>query len=151
MSLILKMFFYRNLKGVFLVESLTEILVIEEHIDIEPVGHVNNVRFVEFLEAAREEWYKKAGLSYEEMAKKKLGTVILKMNLLFLKEARLGDTLKIITGPQKIGNKSFVFQQKVFNQFDVLILESTVTYVMVDSVERKSIPVVEEIVRNMQL
>ncbi|WP_066260128.1 acyl-CoA thioesterase [Neobacillus drentensis] len=127
------------------MESVTEIIVKEDHID--PIGHVNNIKFVSFLEDARGDWYRKAGISYEEMQKKKIGTVILKLDIMFLKEARLGDSLKIITRPKKLGTKSFVFEQKIFNQLEEPITEVTVTSVMFDTILRRSITVVDEIVR----
>lgn len=52
------------------MESITEINIIEEYID--PIGHVNNVRYVAFLEDARGEWFKKAGLSYDVMREKRV-------------------------------------------------------------------------------
>lgn len=131
------------------MENLTEIIIKEDHID--PIGHVNNIKFVSFLEDARGAWYMKAGISYEEMRRKKIGTVILKLDIMFLKEARLGDTLIIITHPKKLGTKSFVFEQKIYNQLEELITEATVTSVMFDTNLRKSIPVVNEIAQNFSI
>jgi YbgC/YbaW family acyl-CoA thioester hydrolase len=128
------------------VEILYEMKVAEE--DLDAIGHVNNVRFVACLEDARGEWYKRAGISYEDMRNRKVGTVILKMDIIFLKEARLGDTLKFMTIPKKLGNKSFVLQQYIYNQSDELITETSVTSVMFDLLSRKSISVVEEIASN---
>jgi len=130
-------------------EIVTEIIVKEDHID--PIGHVNNIKFVSFLEDARGEWYRRAGISYEEMRRRKIGTVILKLDIMFLKEARLGDTLKIITCPKKLGTKSFVFEQKIYNQSEELITEVTVTSVMFDTNLRKSMPVVDEIAQNFSI
>ncbi|MBI0579206.1 acyl-CoA thioesterase [Neobacillus cucumis] len=128
------------------MEHLTEISIIEDYLD--PIGHVNNVKLMSFLEDARRQWYKKAGISYEEMRKMRVGTVILRMDIMFLKETFLGDTLKIITQPQKLGTKSFVFQQKIYNQMEELVLEATVTCVMLDTTIRKSMPVVDQIARH---
>jgi YbgC/YbaW family acyl-CoA thioester hydrolase len=125
------------------LETLSEIIVKED--DIDPIGHVNNIRYVSFFEAARGEWYAKGGISYEEMRKRKIGTVILRLEIMFLKEARLGDSLKIITRPKKLGNKSFVFEQTIYNQLEERITEATVTSVMFDTTLRKSIPVVDKI------
>ncbi|MGG1400656.1 acyl-CoA thioesterase [Bacillus salipaludis] len=128
------------------MEHLTEINIIEDYLD--PIGHVNNVKLMSFLEDARRQWYKKAGISYEEMRKMKVGTVILRMDIMFLKETFIGDRLKIITQPQKLGTKSFVFQQKIYNQVEELVLEATVTCVMLDTTIRKSMPVVDQIARH---
>lgn len=128
---------------------MTTIVVKEEH--IVAIGHVNNVTLVSFLETARRDWYIHAGIPYEEMRKRNLGCVIRKMDLSFFKEVRLGDTLSIVSRPQKLGNKSFDLIQQVYNQLQELIIEVKVTSVMFDTIERKSIPVVEEIARNFTL
>lgn len=125
------------------MEVITKVKVMEDHIDL--IGHVNNIRYVSFLENARGAWYAKAGISYEEMKKKNIGTVILRMDIMFRKEARLKDVLTIITRPKKLGNKSFVFEQSIYNQFEELITEATVISVMFDTILRKSIVVVNEI------
>lgn len=131
------------------MEILYEMKVKEE--DLDAIGHVNNVRFAAYLEDARGEWYKRAGLSYEDMSVRKVATVILKMEILFLKEARLGDTLKFMTIPKKLGNKSFVLQQYIYNQSDEHITEALITSVMFDLLSRKSIAVVEEIASKFPL
>jgi YbgC/YbaW family acyl-CoA thioester hydrolase len=131
------------------VEILYEMKVKQE--DLDAIGHVNNVHFVAYLEDARGEWYKRTGLSYEDMSVRKVGTVILKMEILFLKEARLGDTLKFMTIPKKLGNKSFVLQQYIYNQSDELITEASITSVMFDLISRKSIAVVDEIAKKFPL
>lgn len=130
-------------EGEWLMETVYFLKPKEE--DIDELDHVNNGKYVSYLEEARGDWYAQAGISFSEMMKRKLGTVVLKMEILFLKEARLGDSLKIVTRPLKLGNTSFVLKQDIFNQRDEHITEATITSVMFDTQERKSIKVVDEI------
>jgi acyl-CoA thioesterase FadM len=74
-----------------------------------------------------------------------IGTVVLKMEVLYLKEAKLGDHLKIITRPEYLGNTSFVLKQDIYNQFDEHITDAKVTMVMFDTVLRKGIRVINQI------
>ncbi|MGO4888350.1 acyl-CoA thioesterase [Anaerobacillus sp. MEB173] len=113
--------------------------------DMDEVGHVNNIKYVSYLEQARKKWYEYAGIPFDEMQKRNIGTVILKLDIMFLKEARLGDTLEVITKPIKIGNKSFVLKQDIYNQRNELLTEATVTSVMFDTAARESIKVLDEI------
>lgn len=127
----------------FILETITELRVEEK--DIDELGHVNNSVYVTYLEEARGHWYKEAGLSFKEMGKRGLGTVVLKLEILFKKEALLGDLLKIKTSPIRLGNKSFDLEQTIYNQSGDIVSEAIVKSVMFDRNERKSIPVSKEI------
>lgn len=68
------------------------------------------------------------------------------MEVDYLKEAKLGDTLTIKTCPYQLGNTSFSFKQKIYNQNEELLTKNTIILVMFDINRRKSIQVPEEIV-----
>lgn len=114
--------------------------------DIDELGHVNNAVYVTYLEEGREAWYKQsAGMSFADMMEKALGTVVVKLEISFIKEAVLGDELTVVTTPETVGTKSFVLKQQIFNSNDEIITEAIVTSVMFNLKNRKSIPVIEEI------
>ncbi|WP_158735616.1 thioesterase family protein [Alteribacillus sp. YIM 98480] len=123
----------------------TEVEVKEE--DIDEVGHVNNSVFVSYLEKGRGHWYREAGLSFADMAEQNLGTVVVRLDISFQKEARLGEQLQINTKPVKIGKKSFTFEQTIINEKEEVILEGTVINVMFDKEARKSIAIAKEIIQ----
>jgi YbgC/YbaW family acyl-CoA thioester hydrolase len=130
------------------MQSISEIIVKPD--DIDHLGHVNYMKYLFYLEVGIGEWYRQAGVSMDELTKKKLGTVLIKFDLSYLQEARLGDTLKVITTLMKVGNKSFVLKQDIYNQNDVPITECTKTFVMFDTTTRKSTPVIDEIARQFK-
>jgi len=113
--------------------------------DIDYLGHVNYMRYIHFFEQGMGDWFKKNGVSTSEWREKNLGTVVVKFDINYIKEARLGETLKVITAPVRLGTKSFAVQQKIYNENDELITECNKTFVMFDTSIRKGIPVVEEI------
>lgn len=78
--------------------------------------------------------------------RKNIGTVLLKFDILYLAEARAGDTLTIHTIPVRLGTKSFEFKQELYNQAGILTTECNKTFVMFDLITRKSIPVESNIV-----
>ncbi|MBS4214704.1 MULTISPECIES: acyl-CoA thioesterase [Neobacillus] len=127
------------------METITEIKVEQEAID--ELEHVNNSVYVTYLEKARGDWYRDAGISFNEMRKRLVSTVVLKLEILYIQEAKLGEILKVKTSPIRLGNKSFVFQQDIYNQSGKKIVEALVTNVMIDRSVRKSIPVIKEIAR----
>lgn len=117
--------------------------------DIDGLNHVNNSVYLNYLEDGREVWYiKYANHSYEDFHQANLGTVVLRIDILYKKEAVLNDNLQVITKPKRLGNTSFVFEQMIVNQEDEVICEATITKVMIDFTTRKSRPVIEEIARN---
>lgn len=125
------------------MKTIIEIIVCSD--DIDDLDHVNNSVYVSYLERGRSDWYSKAGISFESMRTRGIGTVVLRLDILYLKEAVLGDVLKVSTIPIKIGNKSFVFKQEIYNQHEELITEATITNVMLDRQTRKSTAVASEI------
>lgn len=140
----LESFFYICEKGgTVMLETVKQLKVTPEHLDDQ--DHVNNVVFISLLEKARLEWYDKVGLTKEERRKRKIGTVVRKLEVNYIKEARLGDTLIIRTRPLRLGNTSFTFQQTIYNERDERLVESIVTTVMFDTEKRKSITVIDEI------
>src|SRR5690625_1163886 len=130
-----------------MVNMETTIVVKEK--DIDGLNHVNNSVYLNYLEHAREKWYiEKAGYSYDDFHQANLGTMVLKIEILFKKEAVLHDKLRVITIPKKLGNTSFVFEQKILNVNDEEICHATITKVMIDFTTRKSVKVIEPIARN---
>lgn len=125
------------------MQITTEIIVQEE--DLDYLGHVNYNRYITYLEEGVGHWYEGVGVTHSKLEENKIGTVLVKLEVSYLKEARLGDVLKVVTTPSKVGNKSFVMKQEIYNQHDELITESEKIFVMFDISSRKSIPVIEQI------
>lgn len=114
--------------------------------DIDEIGHVNYMNYISFSEKGIGDWYKKAGVPLTDLLQKNIGTVLLKFDILYLAEARAGDTLTIHTIPVRLGTKSFEFKQELYNQAGILTTECNKTFVMFDLITRKSIPVESNIV-----
>lgn len=131
------------------METVKNITVSEN--DIDGLNHVNNSVYLNYLEHGREAWYMEhAGYSYNDFHKANLGTAVLRIDILYKKEALLHDKLRIVTTPEKLGNTSFVFKQRILNEKDEEVCEATVTKVMIDFTTRQSRPVIEEIARNFK-
>ncbi|MET4000107.1 acyl-CoA thioesterase [Marinobacterium sp. MBR-109] len=130
------------------METVTNILVVES--DIDEFDHVNNGAYVSYLEKGRRHWYEEAGLSIVEMKERKVGAVLLKLDVLYKKELRLGDNLKVKTCPQRKGNKSLTFKQEIFNNKDELVTEAIVTCVMFDMEKRRSIKLLHDLAKHFK-
>lgn len=130
------------------MQTIVEIVVDEEKID--HLGHMNYLEYIIFSEKGMRDWFYKAGASHAELSQRNMGMVFIKLDVSYLNEARLGDSLRIITTPVRVGNKSFVIKQDIYNQNNVHITEFNKTFVMFNTATRKSIPVIDEISRQFK-
>lgn len=128
------------------MELVNQMTVAEEDIDI--FGHMNYRRYIEHFEKARADWFVEIGIPYAVMAERGMAVVILKLDIAYRKETRIGDRLTIKTVPEKMGTKSFSLKQEIYNEAGDFMTETNCTFVMLNTETRKSMPVVEEIARH---
>lgn len=120
-----------------------EIKVRGYHLDI--YAHVNNARYVEFLEEARWALFDDSEVG-KEMISRGFAFTVVNINVSYLSEARVNDVLTIITDMKKIGNKSITLSQKIFRKGDMKqVVDAEVTFVLVNMKTGKAVVIDEEI------
>lgn len=109
------------------------------HLDV--YQHVNNARYLEFLEEARWQWLEETGL-LSWLQVKQLALVAANININYRTPAFLGYQLNICSQLVKIGNKSAVIQQKIIHdkQGD-MIADAELTCVCFDMNKKCSVPI----------
>jgi thioesterase III len=124
------------------VEFVLEAVVRCTEIDVN--GHVNNAKYVEYLEWGREEWYDRHGFAYDRL--KDLGaiTVVVNINLNYRRPCHQGDQLRIITWPRGRGRTSFTFAQRIDRADGTAVADAVVTLVTIDPETRWARPLPEE-------
>lgn len=122
-----------------------EIIVRSTEIDVN--GHVNNAKYLEYLEWGREEWYEQAGLDYGTFLKLGIQTVTVNVNINYRKEVRQGERLTIVTTPERVGRTSFVLSQEVHNAAGEIVADAKVTSVTMGVQEHKGVEVPEALRR----
>jgi thioesterase III len=128
------------------MEVALDIIVRSTEIDVN--GHVNNAKYLEYIEWGREEWYEQAGLAYDKFLEMGIQTVTVNININYRKECVQGDRLTIKTRPEKVGRTSYVLKQEIYNQNGELCADALVTSVAMDADTRKSREVPKEL-RNL--
>jgi len=113
-----------------------ELIVRSTEIDVN--GHVNNAKYLEYLEWGREEWYEAGRLPYETLKQLGVQTVTVNININYRKECRQGDRITVTTEPQSIGRSSYVLRQQIVNDHGELCADAQVTSVAIDVDTRKS-------------
>lgn len=131
------------------METSLPIVVRPTEIDVN--GHVNNAKYVEYLEWGREEWYEQNGLPYERLLEAGAVTVTVNMNLNFRHECRQGEALTIHTRPERLGRSSFALRQEIRNAVGVVVLDAVITLVTIDPGTRRSRPVPSELAEALRI
>ncbi|GGW69283.1 acyl-CoA thioesterase [Alishewanella tabrizica] len=109
------------------------------HLDI--YQHVNNARYLEFLEEARWGYLEDSG-DIEWFAKHGLAWVIVNININYRVAATMGHTLEVTTRFSQIGGKSAVVAQEVrIAGSDAVAADAQVTFVCLDQKTGKAVAI----------
>ena len=122
--------------------------------DLDDLGHVNNARYLVFLERSRTGWYEAAGLfatcqdaHARAGGRGRADTVVVNIDIDFLSECRLGEALAVDTAPIRLGGKSFVVRQAIVKADGALAADAVVTSVVMDLETRETIVLPRELAR----
>ena len=122
-----------------------EIIVRGFHIDI--FSHVNNARYLEFMEEARWVVIDKY-IDLKRMQTKEIIFVVVNININYRRPASMGDILELYLSLSKIGGKSAVFYQEIrLKGTDTVVADAQVTFVFADKNTGKAVRIDDEIKR----
>jgi len=118
------------------------------HLDL--YRHVNNARYLEFLEEARWSFLESRG-NLESLEKSGHTFAVVNININYRRAAYLGEVLQITTSIKAMGARSCVMQQLVTLQgTDTVIANADVTFVLVDTRTEKAAPLEGELRETLQ-
>jgi YbgC/YbaW family acyl-CoA thioester hydrolase len=124
------------------MEVVLETVVRSTEIDVN--SHVNNAKYVEYLEWGREEWYERQGFPYARLQGLGAATVVVNINLNLRRPCHQGDRLRIRTWPERRGRTSFVLAQRIDKGDGETAADARVTLVMIDPATNRSRSLPEE-------
>lgn len=101
------------------------------HTDI--YGHVNNARYLEFLEEGR--WtLLETHLDLADWMKSGLSFFVVNINISYKKSVELGNTIVVDSCLLKFGTKSATLRQKILLKgTDIVCAEADITFVIADA------------------
>ncbi len=106
----------------------TKIKIRGYHTDL--YQHVNNARYLEFLEEGRWQLLEDH-LDLETFMGSGFSFFVVNINISYRSPARVGDTVVVRSGLKKIGNKSAVFQQQIVHKATgAVCIDADVTFVI---------------------
>lgn len=118
------------------------------HLDV--YQHVNNARYLEFLEEARWQYLEESG-DIEYFTSLGFAWVIVNININYRASAYMGDTLKLKTELSKIGNKSAVFHQVITKEgTDKVVVDADITFVVIDQKTGKAVLIEGDLLTRME-
>lgn len=131
------------------MKDIIKIKVRGYHID--SYGHVNNTRYLEFLEEAR--WCLKDNhLHYFDDTADKYGLVVVNNTVDYLTSSYFGDTLRIESWISDIGNKSVKFQHDIINdKTNKLVVKAKATFVFYNRITNQSETIPKKLYKNFQI
>ncbi|GAA3941662.1 thioesterase family protein [Litoribacillus peritrichatus] len=109
----------------------TKLCVRGYHLDV--YGHVNNARYLEFLEEARWRFFEEQDV-IEAITGEALAMVVVNININYRRAALIHEELEIATEVTRVGNKSFVIHQEIaVAETGEMIADTDGTYVLFDN------------------
>lgn len=86
--------------------------------ELDSFGHANHAVFLNYLEYARFEALRQGGFPYEELVARGWGVYVVRIEVDYLKEARLNERLRIRTWADGFRRTSMVLAQDISNADD---------------------------------
>jgi len=121
----------------------THIKVRGYHMDV--YQHVNNARYLEFLEEARWEGLEKT-TGFQWMTEHNIAFIVVNINISYRRPAVLGDLLRIDSKLQQINGKSGVLSQVVTLEPEgEAVADALLTFVCIDLKTQKAVPLEGEL------
>jgi thioesterase-3 len=115
----------------------TEIKVRGYHIDLN--GHVNNARYLEFLEEGRWIWSEK-NLDFVILRENGMLFSVVNINIDYKRPAYINEILEVQTSLELLGQSSGMLRQKiVLKGTDKVVTDSRVTFVLIDEKSKKPV------------
>ncbi|OAT19290.1 4-hydroxybenzoyl-CoA thioesterase family protein [Buttiauxella gaviniae ATCC 51604] len=121
----------------------TQIKVRGYHLDF--YQHVNNARYLEFLEEARWEGLENTA-GFQWMTEHNIAFIVVNININYRRPAVLGDLLRIESSLQQLNGKSGVLSQVVkLEPEGEVVADVLLTFVCIDLKTQKSVPLEGEL------
>lgn len=94
--------------------------------------HVNNARYLEFLEEGRWQFFEDH-LNLEELMKNGVQFFVVNINISYKAAARVNDVIVVRSGLKKIGKTSAVIRQQIVNKkTNAVCIDADITVVITD-------------------
>ncbi|MGP9766321.1 acyl-CoA thioesterase [Halomonas sp. AOP13-D3-9] len=112
--------------------SLSRVQLRVRGFHLDGYGHVNNARYLEFMEEGRWDFFDQHPAMIKELHQAGRAFVVVNLNIDYLAAAGHGDDLEIMTGIVDIGERSGVCHHRIVRQDGTVIARADLTFVLLD-------------------
>ena len=118
------------------------------HLDV--YQHVNNARYLEFLEEARWAWLEKLD-ALRWLNENRLAFIVVNININYRRPALLGDELVISSQLSRLGEKSGIISQTItLAPGGEAVADAALTFVCIDLGTQKAQPLTGELKQRLE-
>ena len=126
----------------------TQIKVRGFHLDV--YQHVNNARYLEFLEEARWDGLENSA-GFQWMTENRIAFVVVNININYRRPAVLGDVLTVTSKVEQLNGKSGVLSQVVtLGPEGEVVADALITFVCIDLKTQKALPLEGELRHHLE-
>jgi len=100
--------------------------------DTDAGGIVFYANYLKYMERARTEFVRSLGIGLREGLQENISYVVVHVDVRYHRSARLDDLLKVTALPCKVGRAYMLFEQKIFNEQDELLVTGQVKIACVE-------------------
>ncbi|HOB61826.1 MAG TPA: thioesterase family protein [Candidatus Competibacteraceae bacterium] len=130
------------------MSHVIEIKVRGYHLDL--FRHVNNARYLEFLEEARWSFLEQTD-NLAILEQQGYAFAVVNININYRRAAYMGEILRIVTSMKSIGERRCVMHQAILLQDSATVIaDADVTFVIVDTRLEKAIRLEGEMRKNLE-
>ena len=112
--------------------------------DVDVLGHVNNAKYLEYLEWGRVRWYREYQFLSRDLQTQNLNYVVASIHINYRLEAKMEERLTVTTSLARLGNSSMILKQEILNEQGQLVADAEVIIVLFDTRLRKSVRIPED-------
>jgi len=126
------------------MKSYIEIPVRGYHLDM--FSHVNNARYLEFLEEARWHALESSGFGFKELGNRGLAFAVVNININYRFPATVGDIITIDTSVARMSKRSVTMSQTMtLKSDDRAVVDAEVTFVIMDAESGTALELTDEL------
>ncbi|MCW4148060.1 MULTISPECIES: acyl-CoA thioesterase [Halomonadaceae] len=119
--------------------SSTQLRVRGYHLD--GYGHVNNARYLEFMEEGRWAFFDEHPALMKELHAAGRAFVVVNLNIDYRAAAVQGDDLVVVTGIIDVGDRSAVCHHQIRQKDGRMVAQADLTFVLLDVQANKASPI----------
>ena len=108
-------------------------------------GHVNNARYLEFMEEGRWDFFDQHPEMIKELHQAGRAFVVVNLNIDYLAAARQGDDLEVMTGIIDVGERSGLCHHRIVRKDGTVIARADLTFVLLDMRANKAAAIEGEV------